>query len=134
MNIEKRPIEIWDLGNGNRDGRIELDKCAIPETVGVTLCGEPLIPDSFVSFGHPIFTEEQVFIFKCLEYGMTRIGCELKADVIYEERLFTRKDFDIVAGIRNSLSNLKDFKKMLDDRRSFSKFKKDLTSSLSLGA
>ena len=127
MNIEKKRIELCTSGGDNTFGRIELDKCAIPETVRVFLCGEPIIPDSFDCFGQPIFTEEQGLTFMYQEDDLTRRNggeySRLKAEVIYEERPFTadRKSFDTAAGIRKSLSNLKDFNEMLDNRRVFHK-------------
>ena len=46
MNIEKKRIKGWSTGKGSI-GHITLDKLAIPETVKVTLLGEPIIPESF---------------------------------------------------------------------------------------
>ena len=136
MNIEKKPIQLCTLGGDELFGRIELDKCAIPESVRVILCGEPLIPDTFDCFGHPIFTKEQALIFMYQRNDLSRQNggefSPLKAEVIYEEKPFTasRNSFDTVAGIRKSLSNLKDLNDMLDNRRVFNKIHRNTSESL----
>lgn len=66
MNIEKKRMEGWNVGGG-LIGHITLDKLAIPETVKVTLLGEPLIPSSFNCYGHPNFTKEQEMLYRFKE-------------------------------------------------------------------
>lgn len=125
MNIEKKRIERWGTGKGTI-GHIELDKLAIPETVKVTLFGEPVIPESFNCFGHPNFTEEQVNLFYFKENELERKNGQdtiLKAEIIYQERTFDvpRSTFDTIRGIEKSLLSLFDLNEMLKNRRIFLK-------------
>ncbi len=131
MNIEKKRIEAWNTGNGSI-GHITLDKLAIPETVKVTLLGEPIIPESFNCYGHPNFTEEQEMLYMFKEQELKRQNggkyTPLKAEIIYEERIFDvpRSTFDTVRGIQNSLLSLSDLNEMLQNRRIFCKAHEDV--------
>ena len=91
MNIEKKRIEAWSTGKGTI-GHITLDKLAIPETVKVTLLGEPIIPESFNCYGHPNFTEEQEMLYMFKEEELKRQNggkySPLEAEIVYEERNF----------------------------------------------
>lgn len=126
MNIEKKRIELWSTGKGSI-GHITLDKLAIPETVKVTLLGEPIIPESFNCYGHPNFTEEQemLYMFKKEELKRQNGGeyTPLEVEVVYEERIFDvpRSTFDTVRGIEKSLISLSDLNEMLQNRRMFLK-------------
>ena len=126
MNIEKKRIEAWDTGKGII-GHITLDKLAIPETVRVTLLGEPIIPESFNCYGHPNFTEEQemLYTFKVEELKRQNGGeyIPLKADIMYEERKFDvpRSTFDSISGIEKYLNSLSDLNEMLQNRSIFCK-------------
>ena len=71
MNIEKKRIEGCTTAKGFI-GHITLDKLAIPETVKVTLLGEPVIPMSFNCYGHPNFTEEQEMLYMFKEEELKR--------------------------------------------------------------
>lgn len=124
MNIEKKRIELWSTGKGSI-GHITLDKLAIPETVRVTLLGEPVIPESFNCFGHPNFTEEQEMLYRFKEEELKRQNngkyIPLKAEIVYEERIFDvpRSTFDTVTGIEKSLISLSDLNEMLYNRSMF---------------
>lgn len=124
MNIEKKRIESFGTGKGSI-GHITLDKLAIPETVKVTLLGEPVIPESFDCYGHPNFTEEQemLYTFKQEELKRQNGGkyTPLEAEIVYEERIFDvpRSTFDTVRGIEKSLLSLSDLNEMLQNRRIF---------------
>lgn len=126
MNIEKKRIEGWSTGKGTI-GHITLDKLAIPETVKVTLLGEPIIPESFNCYGHPNFTEEQamLYMFKAEELKRQNGGeyTPLEVEVVYKERIFDvpRSTFDTVTGIKESLLSLSDLNEMLNYRRMFRK-------------
>ena len=126
MNIEKKQIEGWSTGKGSI-GHITLDKLAIPETVKVTLFGEPIITASFDCCGHPNFTEEQemLYMFKKEELKRRNGGeyVPLEAEIVYEEEIFDvpRRTFDTVRGIKKSLLNLSDLNDMLQNRRIFCK-------------
>lgn len=126
MNIEKKRISICHTEKGEF-GHISLDKLAKPETVKVTLLGEPLIPESFDCFGHPKFTIEQGLLFMYKENELNRqYGSKftpLEAEITYEELNFdvTRKTFDTLRGIKNSLTNLSDLNNMLQSRKIFYK-------------
>lgn len=126
MNIEKKRIEAWAKGKGTI-GHITLDKLAIPETVKVTLLGEPIIPESFNIYGHPNFTEEQEMLYMFKEEELKRQNggeyTSLKAEIIYEERTFDvpRSTFDTVRGIEKSLLSLSDLNEMVQNRRLFRK-------------
>ncbi len=126
MNFERKRIEALITGNGTI-GFITLDKLAIPETVKVTLLGEPIIPESFDCYGHPNFTEEQEMLYMFKEEELKRMNggkyIPLKAEIIYEERSFDvpRDTFDTVDGIESSLLNLSDLNEMLQNRRIFRK-------------
>lgn len=126
MNIEKKRMEAWCKGNSTI-GHITLDKLAIPETVKVTLLGEPIIPESFNCYGHPNFTVEQqnLFMFKEEELARQNNGeyTPLKAEIVYEERIFdvSRSTFDTVRGIEKSLHSLSDLNEMLQNRSMFCK-------------
>lgn len=126
MNIEKKRIEGSSTGKGSI-GHITLDKLAIPETVKVTLLGEPIIPESFNCYGHPNFTEEQVMLYMFKEEELKRQNggedTPLKAEIVYEERIFDvpRSTFDTVRGIEKSLLSLSDLNEMLQNRRIFCK-------------
>lgn len=118
MNIEKKRIEGWSTGKGSI-GHITLDKLAVPETVKVTLLGEPVIPESFNCYGHPNFTEEQEMLYMFKEEELKRQNggkyTPLEAKIVYEERVFDvpRSTFDTVRGIQNSLLSLSDLNEML---------------------
>lgn len=126
MNIEKKRIEAWRTGKGPI-GHITLDKLAIPETVKVTLLGEPIIPESFNCYGHPNFTEEQEMLYMFKEEELKRKNggeyTPLKAEIVYEEKFFDvpRSTFDTVRGIEKSLLSLSDLNEMLQNRRIFLK-------------
>ncbi len=126
MNIEKKRIEGWSTGKGSI-GHITLDKLAIPETVKVTLLGEPIIPKSFDYYGHPNFTKEQEMLYMFKEEELKRQNggeyTPLEAEIIYEERTFDvpRSTFDTVKGIEKSLLSLSDLNEMLQNRRIFHK-------------
>lgn len=107
MNIEKKRIEAWGTGKGTI-GHITLDKLAIPETVKVTLLGEPVIPESFNAYGHPNFTEEQemLYMFKAEELKRKNGGeyTPLGAEIVYEERIsMYREVHSILLGALKSL-------------------------------
>lgn len=125
MNIEKKRMENWGTDRGGFIGHITLDKLAIPETVKVTLLGEPIIPESFDCYGHPNFTAEQkmLYIFKEEELKRQNGGedISLKAEITYEELIFDvpRNTFDTVEGIEKSLLNLSDLNEMLKNRKLF---------------
>lgn len=126
MNIEKKRIEGWSTGKGCI-GHITLDKLAIPETVKVTLLGEPIIPESFNCYGHPNFTEEQEMLYMFKEEELKRQNggeyIPLEAEIVYKERNFDvpRSTFDTVRGIEKSLLSLSDLNEMLQNRRIFLK-------------
>lgn len=126
MNIEKKRIEGW-LTEKGAIGHITLNKLAIPETVKVTLLGEPIIPQDFDQYGHPNFTEEQQMLYMYKEEELKRKnGSEhftLEVEVSYEEREFDvlRSTFDTVQGIENSLFSISDLNEMLQNRRMFIK-------------
>ncbi len=126
MIIERQRIEGWSLGSGVI-GHISLSKLAIPETVCVTLLGEPIIPSSFDCFGHPNFTEEQELLFMFKEEAYMKMNggkyTSLQAEISYEERVFDvpRGDFDTVKGIEKSLTSLDDLNEMLNNRKMFIK-------------
>ena len=130
MNIEKKRIEAWGTRKGHI-GHITLDKLAIPETVTVTLQGETLIPESFDCFGHPNFTKEQEQLYSFKNDEIRRKEGEnytpLEAEITYEERIFDvpRDKFDTVEGIEESLWDLQDLNKMLNNRRIFHKIHED---------
>ena len=130
MNIEKKRIEAWAVDSGTI-GHISLDKLAKPETVKVTLLGEPIIPMSFSTLGHPNFSEEQAnfFMFKEEELKRQNKGeyKPLEAEITYEERTFDipRDSFDTIEGIRKSLDNLSSLHEMLRNRDIFSEIHKD---------
>lgn len=127
MNIEKKRIEGWSTGKGSIIGHITLDKLAVPETVKVTLLGEPVIPKSFNCYGHPNFTEEQEMLYMFKEEELRRKdggeSTSLEAEIVYEERIFDvpRSTFDTVRGIQKSLTSLSDLNEMLQNRRIFLK-------------
>lgn len=124
MNFEKKRIESWRLGKTSI-GHIKLDKLAIPETVKVTLLGEPIIPASFDCYGHPNFTEEQQMLYMFKEEELKRQNngkyIPLKAEIVYEERTFhiPRSTFDTVKEIEKSLLSLSDLNEMLQNRKFF---------------
>ena len=124
MNIEKKRIEGWSTRKGCI-GHITLDKLAIPETVKVTILGEPIIPKSFDYYGHPNFTEEQkmLYMFKEEEIKRQNNGeyTPLEAEIVYEERIFDvpRSTFDTVRGIETSLLSLSALNEMLQNRSIF---------------
>lgn len=130
MNIEKKRIEGWNTIKGSI-GHITLDKLAVPETVKVTLLGEPVIPESFDCYGHPNFTEEQRMLYMFKEEELKRQhGGEytpLEAEIVYEERTFDvpRSTFDTVMGIEKSLRSLSDLNEMLQNRIIFRKVHKN---------
>ena len=92
MNIEKKRLEGWSTGKGSI-GHITLDKLAIPETVKVTLLGEPIIPESFNCYGHPNFTEEQEMLYMFKEEELKRLngGGILR----WKQKSFMKKEFSI---------------------------------------
>lgn len=124
MNIEKKRMEGWNVGGG-LIGHITLDKLAIPETVKVTLLGEPLIPSSFNCYGHPNFTKEQEMLYRFKEEELKRQNggeyVPLEAEITYEERVFdiAIPTFDTLQGIEKSLLSLADLNEMLQNRRMF---------------
>lgn len=126
MNIEKKRIEAYGTEKGTI-GHIRLDKLAIPETVKVTLLGEPIIPESFSCYGHPNFTEEQQMLYMFKEEELKRQNggeyIPLEAEIIYEERIFDvpRSTFDSIMGIEKSLLSLSDLNEMLQNRILFRK-------------
>lgn len=127
MNIEKKRIEAWSTGKGSIIGHITLDKLAVPETVKVTVLGEPVIPKSFNCYGHPNFTEEQEMLYMFKEEELRRKNggeyTPLEAEIVYEERIFDvpRSTFDTVRGIQKSLTSLSDLNEMLLNRSIFLK-------------
>ena len=130
MRVERKPIESFDTGKA-MFGHITLDKLAIPETVKVTLLGEPIIPESFNIYGHPNFTEEQDMLFMFKREELTRQNCgkhtPLEAEIAYEESFFDvpRHTFDTIAGIKDSLKNISTLNEMLQNRRIFRKAHED---------
>lgn len=124
MNIEKKRIEAWSKGK-NTIGHITLDKLAIPETVKVTLLGEPIVPESFNCYGHPNFTKEQEMLYMFKEEELKRKNggkyIPLEAEIVYEERTFDvpRSTFDTVKGIEKSLLSLSGLNEMLQNRSIF---------------
>ena len=126
MNIEKKRIEGFITEKGSI-GHITLDKLAIPETVKVTLLGEPIIPESFDLYGHPNFTEEQKMLYLFKDQELKRQNGDkyipLEVEITYEERVFEvpRSTFDTVTGIKKSLINLSDLNEMLQNRSIFHK-------------
>lgn len=122
MNIEHKEMKFRSVGNSSI-GYIQLDKLAIPETVKVTLLGEPIIPMSFDCYGQPNFSDEQamLFIFKREELQRQNGAnyTPLKAEIVYEERLFkvSPRTFDTIKGIEKSLRSLSDLNEMLNNRR-----------------
>ena len=130
MRVERKPIESFGTGKG-MFGHITLDKLAIPETVKVTLLGEPIIPESFNIYGHPTFTEEQDMLFMFKREELTRQNggkyTPLEAEIAYEESFFDvpRHTFDTIAGIEDSLKNISTLNEMLQNRRIFRKAHED---------
>lgn len=126
MNIEKKRIEAWCTERGSI-GHIALNKLAVPETVKVTLLGEPIIPESFDCYGHPNFTEEQERLYSFKEDELKRQNggeyVPLKAEIVYEERILnvSRDTFDTVKGIQESTHSLSELNEMLRNRRIFHK-------------
>ena len=124
MIIENKRIDAHTTGK-RTIGHIKLDKLAIPETVKVTLQGEQIIPESFNIYGHPNFTEEQQKLFMFAEEEFTRKNngeyTPLKAEIVYEERIFEvpRSTFDTMNGIKKSLLSLSDLNEMLQNRMLF---------------
>lgn len=131
MNIEKKRIEGCTTAKGFI-GHITLDKLAIPETVKVTLLGEPVIPMSFNCYGHPNFTEEQEMLYMFKEEELKRKNGKeytpLEAEIVYEERIFDvpRSTFDTIRGIQESLTSLCDLNEMLQNRSIFHKSHKNV--------
>lgn len=123
MNIEK--IRFFER-NGLAS-HITLSKLAIPETVKVTLLGEPIIPVSFDYYGHPNFTQEQSDFFLFKQESLKKLNggnsISLELEVIYEERIFDvpRRTFDTINGIEKALSSLSSLNELLQNRELFCK-------------
>lgn len=131
MILERKRMEA--VGNEKSCyGHITLDKLAIPESVKVTLLGEPIIPASFDSYGHPNFTEEQEMLYRFKEYEINRFSNSnnilLAAEITYEENFFdvSREIYDSVSGIERSLQSLSDFNEVLLNRVLFHKVSSDV--------
>ena len=125
MIVEKKPMEGYSIGGGETIGHIEFRLLAIPETVKVTLEGEPIIPCSFDEDGHPNFTEEQYMLYVYKKYELKRQNggeyVPLYLDVTYEERKFDvpREKFDTITGIESSIGSLADLNELIRNRRVF---------------
>ena len=125
MIVEKKPMEGYSIGGGETIGHIELRLLAIPETVKVSLEGEPIIPCSFDEDGHPNFTEEQYMLYVYKKYELKRQNggeyVPLYLDVTYEERKFDvpREKFDTITGIESSIGSLADLNELIRNRRVF---------------
>lgn len=125
MNIEKKQMQAWRSDSEGVFGHIKLDKLAIPETVKVTLLGEPIIPVSFDIYGHPNFTSEQQLLCMYKEEELIRKNggkyIPLELEVVYEEKTFEvpRSEFDSLIGIRNSILSLSDLYEMIENRKIF---------------
>lgn len=123
---------------GANYGIVELQHLANPETVCVYLDYTKdlsIIPESFDIYGHPIINKELVeyAILSFMEYSYGQFCKEIPVTVFYEPQEFSvpKSDFDSIEGIKNSISNLKDFTEMLKNRKRYLKFHKANKISIS---
>jgi len=123
---ENLPMKVYCSSNGILRGYIELSDMAYPLTVRVSLNGKEIIPASFDCFGYPIFSHEQAKIYeiKNFEYKKNSKKKEdLKFKVSYrvDSSWTSRYFFDTQDGIGKSLVGLREFNRVLDDRKRYLK-------------
>ncbi len=127
MILENKHMERYFSEGKGCYGHITLNNLAIPSSVKVTVLGKEVIPESFDSYGHPNFTDEQETMFSFEEDNLKRQNggeyTPVKAEISYKKRTFNekRRSFNSLKGIEKSLKSLADLNKMLENRRMFRK-------------
>ena len=108
-------------------GYIELSHLAKPGTMKTMIADEAIIPESFNTFGEPLFNENDYlrYHYKELEIrkNLRKKDFTLEVDISYEILPFTisKESFDTLDGIKKSLTNLGEFNKLLSARNTWFK-------------